>query len=155
MRGLARRWPGATLVPKVDLLVRLGALLAARPAATTSLRATVERAKRAGRDRYDEIVGVLIAVAPAVGQARVGCRRPPKLATAIGYHSRRTNDRGAPWSKPTKGAPRLVGVVVVTPCSSGLLSPGRGDHPRVSSRATALATLAVIFGIFLLDRRDR
>jgi alkylhydroperoxidase/carboxymuconolactone decarboxylase family protein YurZ len=74
--------PRATLVPKVDLLVRLGALLALG-AATTSLRATVERAKRAGATD-DEIVGVLIAVAPAVGQARV-VSTAPKLATAIGY----------------------------------------------------------------------
>ena len=73
---------GAILVPKVDLLVRLGALLALG-AATTSLRATVERAKRAGATD-DEIVGVLIAVAPAVGQARV-VSTAPKLATAIGY----------------------------------------------------------------------
>jgi 4-carboxymuconolactone decarboxylase len=73
---------GTTLVPKVDLLVRLGALLALG-AATTSLRATVERAKRAGATD-DELVGVLIAVAPAVGQARV-VSTAPKLATAIGY----------------------------------------------------------------------
>ena len=73
---------GAALVPKVDLLVRLGALLALG-AATTSLRAIVERAKRAGATD-DEIVGVLIAVAPAVGQARV-VSTAPKLATAIGY----------------------------------------------------------------------
>jgi alkylhydroperoxidase/carboxymuconolactone decarboxylase family protein YurZ len=73
---------GAMLVPKVDLLVRLGALLALG-AATTSLRVIVERAKRAGASD-DEIVGVLIAVAPAVGQARV-VATAPKLATAIGY----------------------------------------------------------------------
>jgi alkylhydroperoxidase/carboxymuconolactone decarboxylase family protein YurZ len=73
---------GLTLVPKVDLLVRLGALLALG-AATTSLRTTVERAKRAGATD-DEIVGVLLAVAPAVGQARV-VSTAPKLATAIGY----------------------------------------------------------------------
>jgi alkylhydroperoxidase/carboxymuconolactone decarboxylase family protein YurZ len=78
----SRAGAGATLVPKVDLLVRLGALLALG-AATTSLRATVERAKRAGATD-DEIVGVLIAVAPAVGQARV-VSTAPKLATAIGY----------------------------------------------------------------------
>jgi alkylhydroperoxidase/carboxymuconolactone decarboxylase family protein YurZ len=73
---------GAVLVPKVDLLVRLGALLALG-ASTTSLRVIVERAKRAGASD-DEIVGVLIAVAPAVGQARV-VSTAPKLATAIGY----------------------------------------------------------------------
>src|SRR5437764_3720125 len=72
--------PAAMLVPKVDLLVRLGALLAVG-AATTSLRATVDRARRAGATE-DEIVGVLIAVAPAVGQARV-VSTAPKLATAI------------------------------------------------------------------------
>lgn len=74
--------PGAMLVPKVDLLVRLAALLALG-AATASLRATVQQAKEAGATD-EEIVGVLIAVAPAVGQARV-VSTAPKLATAIGY----------------------------------------------------------------------
>jgi alkylhydroperoxidase/carboxymuconolactone decarboxylase family protein YurZ len=78
----SRTEAGTMLVPKVDLLVRLGALLALG-AATTSLRTTVERAKRAGATD-DEIVGVLLAVAPAVGQARV-VSTAPKLATAIGY----------------------------------------------------------------------
>jgi alkylhydroperoxidase/carboxymuconolactone decarboxylase family protein YurZ len=72
----------APLVPKVDLLVQLGALLALG-AATTSLRATVERAIEAGATE-EEIVGVLIAVAPAVGLARV-VSTAPKLAMAIGY----------------------------------------------------------------------
>jgi alkylhydroperoxidase/carboxymuconolactone decarboxylase family protein YurZ len=71
-----------SLQPKVDLLVRLGALLAVG-AATTSLRATVERAMGAGATEA-EIVGVLIAVAPAVGLARV-VSTAPKLALAIGY----------------------------------------------------------------------
>lgn len=82
---LASGAPGAAeamLVPKVDLLVRLGALLALG-AATTSLRTTVERAKRAGATDA-ELVGVLVAVAPAVGLARV-VSTAPKLATAIGY----------------------------------------------------------------------
>jgi alkylhydroperoxidase/carboxymuconolactone decarboxylase family protein YurZ len=74
--------PEAMLLPKVDLLVRLGALLALG-AATTSLRTTVERAKQAGATDA-EIVGVLVAVAPAVGLARV-VSTAPKLATAIGY----------------------------------------------------------------------
>ena len=65
------------LVPKVDLLVRLGALLALG-AATSTLRATVDRATEA------EIVGVLIAVAPALGLARV-VSSAPRLAMAIGY----------------------------------------------------------------------
>ncbi len=76
--------PGAdvTLKPKVDLLVRLGALVAVG-AATASLRRTVELALAAGATEA-EIVGVLVAVAPTVGLARV-VATAPKLATAIGY----------------------------------------------------------------------
>ena len=70
------------LVPKVDLLVRLGALLALG-AATSTLRATVDRAIDAGATEA-ELVGVLIAVAPAVGLARV-VSSAPRLALAIGY----------------------------------------------------------------------
>jgi alkylhydroperoxidase/carboxymuconolactone decarboxylase family protein YurZ len=70
------------LQPKEDLLVRLGALLALG-AATASLRATVDHAIEAGATEA-EIVGVLIAVAPAVGLARV-VSSAPRLATAIGY----------------------------------------------------------------------
>ena len=73
---------GMALRPKVDLLVRLGALLALG-AATSSLRATVERAVDAGASEA-EIVGVLVAVAPAVGLARV-VSAAPRLAVAIGY----------------------------------------------------------------------
>jgi len=72
----------AALRPKVDLLVQLGALLALG-AATSSLRATVDRAVEAGATEA-EIVGVLIAVAPAVGLARV-VSTAPRLAMAIGY----------------------------------------------------------------------
>ena len=72
----------AALLPKVDLLVQLGALLALG-AATSSLRATVDRAIDAGATE-SEIVGVLIAVAPAVGLARV-VSTAPRLAIAIGY----------------------------------------------------------------------
>ncbi len=71
----------AVLRPKVDLLVRLGALLALG-AATNSLRAAVDRALDAGATEA-EIVGVLIAVAPAVGVARV-VSAAPRLALAIG-----------------------------------------------------------------------
>jgi alkylhydroperoxidase/carboxymuconolactone decarboxylase family protein YurZ len=73
---------GMVLRPKVDLLVRLGALLALG-AATSSLRATVESAIEAGATDA-EIVGVLVAVAPAVGLARV-VSTAPRLAMAIGY----------------------------------------------------------------------
>ncbi len=72
------------LTPKVDLLVRLGALLALG-AATTSLRRTVELAVAAGATKA-ELVGVLVAVGPAVGLARV-VAIAPNLATAIGYET--------------------------------------------------------------------
>jgi alkylhydroperoxidase/carboxymuconolactone decarboxylase family protein YurZ len=73
---------GGSLRPKVDMLVRLGALLALG-AATSSLRRAVAGAIEAGATEA-EIVGVLIAVAPAVGLARV-VSTAPRLATAIGY----------------------------------------------------------------------
>ncbi|MBV9336112.1 MAG: hypothetical protein JO262_16345 [Solirubrobacterales bacterium] len=72
----------SVLLPKVDLLVRLGALLALG-AATSSLRTTVHHAREAGASEA-EIVGVLVAVAPAVGLARV-VSSAPRLAVAIGY----------------------------------------------------------------------
>ncbi len=74
--------PGAALRPKAALLVQLGALLALG-AATTSLRAAVQRATHAGATEA-EIVAVLVAIAPAVGLARV-VSIAPRLALAIGY----------------------------------------------------------------------
>ena len=82
LAGRSQVAAGAALEPKDDLLVRLGALLALG-AATASLRATVDRARGAGATDA-EIVGVLIAVAPAMGLARV-VSSAPRLATAIGY----------------------------------------------------------------------
>ena len=79
--GTVRETPSA-LDQKVDLLVRLGALLALG-AATTSLRATVERALEAGASE-SEIVDVLVAVGPAVGLARI-VASAPRLAMALGY----------------------------------------------------------------------
>lgn len=73
---------GRRLLPKVDLLVRLGALLALG-AATSSLRATVDRAIEAGASEA-EILGVLVSVAPAMGLAQV-VTTAPRLALAIGY----------------------------------------------------------------------
>ncbi len=67
---------------KVDLLVRLGALLAVG-AATATLRTTVNRALEAGATEA-EIADVLIAIAPALGLARV-VSTAPRLATALGY----------------------------------------------------------------------
>jgi alkylhydroperoxidase/carboxymuconolactone decarboxylase family protein YurZ len=72
----------AALRPKVDLLVRLSALLALG-ASTSSLRTTVDQAFEAGATET-EIVGVLVAAAPAMGLARV-VATAPRLATAIGY----------------------------------------------------------------------
>jgi alkylhydroperoxidase/carboxymuconolactone decarboxylase family protein YurZ len=72
----------AALVPKAALLVQLGALLALG-AATASLRSAVTRAIDAGATDA-EIVGVLVAIAPAIGLARV-VAMAPRLAAAIGY----------------------------------------------------------------------
>jgi 4-carboxymuconolactone decarboxylase len=73
---------GIALRPKLDMLVRLGALLALG-AATTSIETTVHHAIEAGATEA-ELVGVLVAVAPVVGLARI-VSTAPRLATAIGY----------------------------------------------------------------------
>lgn len=78
----AEAGPGAALMPKAALLVQLGALLALG-AATASLRAAVQHATDEGATEA-EIVAVLIAIAPAIGLARV-VSIAPRLATAIGY----------------------------------------------------------------------
>lgn len=78
----AIREPPSALDQKVDVLVRLGALLALG-AATSSLRAAVERAFQAGASE-SEIVDVLVSVGPAVGLARL-VAAAPRLATALGY----------------------------------------------------------------------
>jgi alkylhydroperoxidase/carboxymuconolactone decarboxylase family protein YurZ len=67
---------------KSQSLVRLGALLAVG-AGTVLLRATAELAAAAGATD-DEIVAVLLAIAPAVGQARV-VGVAPHLGLALGY----------------------------------------------------------------------
>lgn len=70
------------LSPKVELLVRLAALLAVG-ATTPSLREAVDQAVAAGATP-SEIVDVLVAAGPAIGLAGlVACA--PRLATAIGY----------------------------------------------------------------------
>jgi alkylhydroperoxidase/carboxymuconolactone decarboxylase family protein YurZ len=74
--------PLAVLDPKVEFLVRLGALLALG-AATPSLRTAVARAIAAGASE-SEIVEVLVAVGPAVGLARI-VSGAPRLAAALGY----------------------------------------------------------------------
>jgi len=67
---------------RTHALVRLGALLAI-DAAPSSYHAAVQSAQAAGAT-VDEIVGILIAVAPAVGLARV-VSAAPQLALALGY----------------------------------------------------------------------
>jgi 4-carboxymuconolactone decarboxylase len=82
---LARRLGGdgeAALLPKVELLVKLAALLAVG-AATPLLREIVAQASAEGATP-EEIVGVLVAVGPAVGLASV-VASAPRLAMAIGY----------------------------------------------------------------------
>ena len=67
---------------KTQSLIRLGALLAVG-AAAVSLRTSVELAAAAGATD-EEIVGVLLAIAPAVGHARV-VGVAPHLGLALGY----------------------------------------------------------------------
>jgi alkylhydroperoxidase/carboxymuconolactone decarboxylase family protein YurZ len=70
------------LDPKTHALVRLGAL-AAIDAAPPSYMEVIELARGHGASD-DEIAGVLVAVMPAVGAARV-VSAAPKLALALGY----------------------------------------------------------------------
>ncbi|HMG29884.1 MAG TPA: carboxymuconolactone decarboxylase family protein [Jiangellaceae bacterium] len=70
------------LDPKTHALVRLGALLAL-DAAPASYQWVVGAAFASGAT-LEEIVGVLIAVAPTVGVARV-VSAAPELALAVGY----------------------------------------------------------------------
>jgi len=70
------------LSSKVELLVRLAALLAVG-AATPSLREAVVQASAAGATT-SELVGVLVSVGPTIGLASV-VASAPKLAMAIGY----------------------------------------------------------------------
>jgi 4-carboxymuconolactone decarboxylase len=75
--------PGASdLDAKAQALVSLGALLSVG-APTVSLRRVVELAYACGATE-DEILGVLLAIAPAVGHARV-VGVAPQLALALGY----------------------------------------------------------------------
>lgn len=80
--GATDRAPCARLKPEVESLVRLAALIALG-AATASLRRAAEHALEGGASDAD-IAGVLVAVAPVVGQARV-VASAPKLATAMGF----------------------------------------------------------------------
>lgn len=70
------------LDPKTHALVRLGALLALS-ATPASFQSDVDSALAAGVS-VDEIVGVLIAVAPTIGSARA-VAQVQALALAVGY----------------------------------------------------------------------
>src|SRR3954449_4516909 len=70
------------LDPKTHAMVRLAALLAV-DAAPSSYNASAELALASGAS-LDEIVGILIAVAPAIGLGRV-VSAAPELALALGY----------------------------------------------------------------------
>jgi alkylhydroperoxidase/carboxymuconolactone decarboxylase family protein YurZ len=67
---------------KAQALVQVGALLSVG-ACTASLRWTVEQAQSTGATD-EEIVGVLVAIGPVVGLARV-VAGAPRLALAMGY----------------------------------------------------------------------
>jgi alkylhydroperoxidase/carboxymuconolactone decarboxylase family protein YurZ len=70
------------LDPKTHALVRLAALLAV-DSGQSSYNATVEVALASGAS-VDEIVGILIAIAPAIGLGRV-VSAAPELGLALGY----------------------------------------------------------------------
>ena len=70
------------LDPKTHAMVRLAALLAVN-AAPSSYNACAELALASGAS-HDEIVGILIAVAPSIGLGRV-VSAAPDLALALGY----------------------------------------------------------------------
>jgi 4-carboxymuconolactone decarboxylase len=84
--AISATWPllggVAVLDAKTAALVRLAALLSVG-AATVSCRASVDVARAAGATD-EEIVGVLVAVGPAVGAARL-VTAAPRLALAIDY----------------------------------------------------------------------
>ena len=74
--------PPPALSRKAEALVQVGALLSVG-ASTTSLRWTVELAQSTGATD-EEILGVLVAIGPAVGLARM-VAEAPRLALALGY----------------------------------------------------------------------
>jgi len=74
--------PASSLDRNAEALVRAGALLSVG-ASTASLRWIVELAQSTGATD-EEIFGVLVAIGPAVGLARV-VAEAPRLALAMGY----------------------------------------------------------------------
>ena len=74
--------PASGLDARSQALARIGSLIAV-DAAPPSYMSAVEDALEAGAT-YDEVVGVLVAVLPVVGAARV-VSAAPNLALALGY----------------------------------------------------------------------
>src|SRR5689334_21945729 len=74
--------PPPALDRKAEALVKIGAMLSVG-ASTASLRWTVELAQSTGATD-EEILGVLVAIGPAVGLARM-VAEAPRLALAMGY----------------------------------------------------------------------
>src|SRR3954465_15031726 len=72
------------LDPKTHAMVRLAALLAI-DAAPSSYNASAALALASGAS-LDEIVGILIAVAPTIGLGRI-VSAAPELGLALGYHA--------------------------------------------------------------------
>ena len=70
------------LDPKTHAMVRLAALLAV-DASPSSYNASTELALASGAS-LDELVGILIAIAPAIGLGRV-VSAAPELGLALGY----------------------------------------------------------------------
>jgi hypothetical protein len=98
---------GTELDARIELLVRLGALLAVE-AAAPSLREVVEKATAAGVTTK-ELVGVLVCVGPTIGVASM-VASASKLATVIGYdleegHDPSPSDATSPMGEsPPHGA---------------------------------------------------
>ena len=87
----------AALEPKTAALVHLAALLAVG-APSITCRPMVERARAAGASD-DEIVAVLVAVAPAIGAAGV-VAAAPRLALAVDYE---LEEIDRPWCDDRDG----------------------------------------------------
>jgi len=92
------------LDPKTHAMVTLAALLAV-DAAPSSYNASTELALASGAS-LDEIVGILIAIAPAIGLGRA-VSAAPDLGLALGYDVEAalegrpgTDERRAPWAGP-------------------------------------------------------
>ena len=92
------------LDPKTHAMVTLAALLAV-DAAPSSYNASTELALASGAS-VDEIVGILIAIAPAIGLGRA-VSAAPDLGLALGYDVEAalegrpgTDERRAPWAGP-------------------------------------------------------